>query len=333
MKKLLGISVIAALAVLPMAGYAEPVTGTTGADAPLTTNNAPTYKGVAAGDNDGSLATAGYVKGAYNDAIKAVNKVHTTAQAAITDINTNKIGDMAGLTGDATTLVGAIEEVRAAADAASGDIAGDIGDLGDLTTTEKGTVVGAINELDSAIDTLNGSGAGSVDKKIEDNAAGATYNGTTSGLSAGTIQGAIDELASEKQEKSDSTVADGTYNYIQQGSGVAANLIRLDTAADANADAIAVLNGDANTNGSVAKQIATAVSNLNTTLGEDYATKDGVVATVETGVVTTAANTGTVSILATWGSDNATTANVSIPSLTGSIDVPAAGYVEPTPAP
>ena len=61
-----------------------------------------------------------------------------------------KIGDMTTLTtDDKTTLVGAINEVDAHADANKAEI----GDLSGLTTDEKTTLVGAINEVDAHADT------------------------------------------------------------------------------------------------------------------------------------------------------------------------------------
>lgn len=58
----------------------------------------------------------------------------------------NKIGDMKTLTTDEkTTLIGAINEVDAHADANKAEI----GNLSALTTDEKATLVGAINEVDS----------------------------------------------------------------------------------------------------------------------------------------------------------------------------------------
>ena len=67
----------------------------------------------------------------------------------IADLYT-KIGDMTSLTTDEkTTLVGAINEVDAHADANKTEI----GDLSGLTTDEKTTLVGAINEVDSHANT------------------------------------------------------------------------------------------------------------------------------------------------------------------------------------
>ncbi|MBQ6027507.1 MAG: hypothetical protein IJL21_03090 [Alphaproteobacteria bacterium] len=90
MKKILNISVIAALAILPMAANAAPVAGdpaniATNPPSGQTAENvtaiaAPKYQLAEANANvDGVVATAGYVKGAYNAAIKAINKVSETA--------------------------------------------------------------------------------------------------------------------------------------------------------------------------------------------------------------------------------------------------------------
>lgn len=85
MKKLLGISLVAILTATPlMAGAAttevtatEPVAASTEAEiTAATTNVSPKYKLKAANSStDGNAASAGYVKGAYNAAIKAINKV------------------------------------------------------------------------------------------------------------------------------------------------------------------------------------------------------------------------------------------------------------------
>ena len=53
------------------------------------------------------------------------------------------------------------------------------------------------------------------------------------------LEATSQNLSNTYQAKSASTVADGTYNYISQGNGVATNLVALDTRAKANADAIA----------------------------------------------------------------------------------------------
>ena len=100
MKKILNISVIAALAILPMAANAD--VGDIVAGAPtnitkvpaaqaavqtaanVTASDDPKYALALEGANDGNVATAGYVKGAYNAAIRAINKVSETASGALT---------------------------------------------------------------------------------------------------------------------------------------------------------------------------------------------------------------------------------------------------------
>ena len=90
MKKLLNISVVAALAILPFAANAAPVAGDPTHDDSATAASAnPGYALAQAEGNDGNLATAGYVKGAYNAAIKAINKVATTAGSAVKGVQVN----------------------------------------------------------------------------------------------------------------------------------------------------------------------------------------------------------------------------------------------------
>ena len=85
MKKLINISVIATLAVLPMVASAntgdivagEPVAASAAVPAQsansVTTSANPKYALAVEGAKDGNLATVGYVKGAYNASMKAIN--------------------------------------------------------------------------------------------------------------------------------------------------------------------------------------------------------------------------------------------------------------------
>jgi len=279
MKKLLNISVIAALAVLPFAANAAVTDADPGATinqtteegqtaaANATATNAPKYALAAAESNDGNVATAGYVKGAYNAAIKAVNKVADMATSATNSANISYDGTDAGLS--ATNVQDAIDE-------------------------------------------------------LADEKADAAY--TNANMSATTLAEAITELESEKLDASEADVAaDG--NYISAGTDVAANLGALDTAVQANEDAIDVLNGDASTTGSVAKQIADAITDLGM---DNYATQDGVETTVtnaldsvtvkydlsglgvSTGAVTGTANAA-ITVMDTWGSNTAASQTISAP--------------------
>jgi len=141
MKKILGISLVAVLTAMPLMAFAgaqdnaedcataggewnsnfaegkqcsfvtttDP--GATTANAPEAAN-APKYALKAAAETDGNVATAGYVKGAYNAAIKAINKVaedskdgvvNTIKHATIT--NTSSLGVSSTLSGSATVPV------------------------------------------------------------------------------------------------------------------------------------------------------------------------------------------------------------------------------------
>ena len=85
MKKILGISLVAVLTAMPLMAGAAVDTADPGAtvstNAPVA-QNAPKYGlAPASATNDGKFATAGYVKGAYNAAIKAVNKTFDDAKS------------------------------------------------------------------------------------------------------------------------------------------------------------------------------------------------------------------------------------------------------------
>lgn len=91
MRKLLNILVITGLVILPVVLYAEVFS----VSDPATDANAavaetdPKWALAESGQNDGNLATAGYVKGAYNQTMKAINKVATTAGNAVKGVKVN----------------------------------------------------------------------------------------------------------------------------------------------------------------------------------------------------------------------------------------------------
>lgn len=196
MKKLLNISVIAALAVLPFAANAEvgDVVSTVDpahADSATVTSTNPGYALATETANDSNLATAGYVKGAYNATIKAVNKVATTAANAadkdlsnlsetgtgvITTAVTNNAASgtftsSAGLT--STTLGAAIDEVAETAGSAVQSVAEG---ATNGTVSVDGTDV-AVHGLGSAAyaDTTDFDAAGTgaaIEGKLNDGATG-----------------------------------------------------------------------------------------------------------------------------------------------------------------
>ncbi len=206
MKRLLTVSFITILAVLPMVASAEVFSvadPTTDANAAVAETN-PKWALAEAGDNDDNLATAGYVKGAYNQTMKAINKVATT--------------------------------------------------------------VG--NAADKDLSNLSATGTGVITTAITNNAAGATYSNTTSGLTATTIQGAIDEVE-ERVDSVEDTIGNTT----------------LTTTAQTLTGAIEEVKSNALT--------SSALTN--------YAKKTGVENTIETATIT-----ARVPTLTTWGNDNST---------------------------
>ena len=94
MKKILNISIVAALAVSPMLAFAEGESYQGGSATSLTGNDANIPFALSAdASNDGTnVVTASYVKGAYNDLTR---KINTVAAAAGTDATT-KITQAAG---------------------------------------------------------------------------------------------------------------------------------------------------------------------------------------------------------------------------------------------
>ncbi|MBQ6012276.1 MAG: hypothetical protein IJL23_04135 [Alphaproteobacteria bacterium] len=296
MKKLLNISVIAALAVLPLAATAavtDADPGATNANAPVATN-LPKYSLAQAGDNDGNVATAGYVKGAYNAAIKAINKVSETAGNAANQDLTNL-----SATGKANV-------------SAQGTV-----DTSGSTTYGAGTVGAAINAIKTTAD-------GAVQNVSE----GST-NGTVSvdgtdvavhGLGSAAYSATTDYISSTAGSVKTANIDNGQVTKEKLAQAVQDSLDAADSALQA---------GD-----NISELVNDAGYLTSTDLG-DYATKTGVAATVNaatgsvTGVNLTVAGTptgtvssalsngsvtasvnmptsGTVATLTTWGNDNST---------------------------
>lgn len=129
MKKIFGISLLTVLAAMPMMANAEPVAGNP-AQMPegqaATATISPKYGLAEVTGNENKVATAGYVKGAYNAAIKAVNRVYDTANnAAVTANNVMTVVNntvypavesnasaISGLQSDVSDLQSAIAELE-----------------------------------------------------------------------------------------------------------------------------------------------------------------------------------------------------------------------------
>ena len=349
MKKLLNISVIAALAILPMAANADPASdvtakdpGATNASAPVAAN-APKYSLAAAGANDDThMATAGYVKGAYNAAIKAINKVSETASNALTADGaatlTNKTIDANGTGNNITNLetdnfasgvivnsttgiaaVGSASDTKLVTEKA---VAQEIADEAVQTVTV-GTANGTIS-VDGGADVViyNDSAlAGRVTTLEDDVGDMSDLTGT-----ADTLVGAIEEVrgtagfAGTGSELTDShfTAADKTSASKAANAAMAA-------AAAAQSDVDAVETTIGNTTLTTTAQTLTGAieevkSNALTSSSlTDYAKKTGVKNTIETATIT-----ATVPTLTVWGNDSTTgTADVTVSSISASYAEPA----------
>ena len=153
MKKLLNISVIAALAVLPMAANAAVTDAEPAHDngtAQVATAD-PAYALVAAESNDGNLATAGYVKGAYNATIKAINKLDATKQDALTSEQLTAISNVSTLSSRMTTAENDIDALETTVgDNTSGlvkDVADNASAISDLETTVGDNTSGLVKDV------------------------------------------------------------------------------------------------------------------------------------------------------------------------------------------
>lgn len=159
MKKLLGISLFAALAVSPMLAKAadgDPASTITAAESGLASNgtkvitatNGAYYAGKSiTADDKAAAASAAYVKGAYNDAISAVNKVHADTTTA--------------LAGKQATL-------------GNGDVKEAMIDTGAVTNTKLGA--GAVTSAKLATGAVESTNIKDGEVKTDDLAAGAVTN-------------------------------------------------------------------------------------------------------------------------------------------------------------
>lgn len=230
MKKILGISLVAAMAVTPMMAGATDVTLI-----PVT----PAW-------SVDQFATTSYVKGAYNILGDHVNTKQDKLTAGENAVNTSvKTSATMAETADAAsdTALATEKAVMTAIEAARTSASGDVGaiseQIGDTALgTEATTITGAISELNTAlgeestrageaedalqeaintntaaIEVLNGdvNQTGSVDKKIAD--AISNVNTTTSGLDT-------------RVESLETTVGDSEGGLVK---GVADNAAAIDT--------------------------------------------------------------------------------------------------------
>ena len=175
MKKIFGISLVAVLAAVPMMANAadgEPVAGDPGQtvlNVTLATNPAGYALAVQDGEKDGKMATAGYVKGAYNATIKAINKLASDTSTAL-DTKQDTISDISTIRSNATAGAGAAVAV---------------GDMDDLEVENVETLVEAINAVKSTADSALTS---------EDLTDYATKQDVTTAINSATASGTLDVI-------------------------------------------------------------------------------------------------------------------------------------------
>ena len=214
MKKILSVSILAMLAVAPLAANADPVVTTghyNGQKVSVGTN--------ATADADKGIAAVGYVKGAYNAAVEVVNQEYDRATDAEDALST-RIGTLSA-NGNYMDKDASVSANLAALDGRIKTNTDHIGtwtnlnNSGALANGNNADLVTAVNALNTALGT-----AGS------ESTVGSGYNYIGS-----------------------SHFADTDPNSTADDNTVANNLGALDTQVKANEDAITILNGaDTNSN-------------------------------------------------------------------------------------
>ncbi len=242
MKKILGISLVAVLAVSPLMANAANVT-------PIAN--------VVANDN---LATTSYVQGAYNALGGAVNtkqdQLSSTAGDIVTTVKTAVSETAAGASDTSLVTEKAVfDAITAAKQAIGGDttaITSKIGE-GEIDIRDADTVVGALNELDtdlataeSAINTLNGDAntAGSVANAVaaERTRASGVENGLIQAVN--TLDGRVTANTSAISTLNGNASTEGSVDYKINAaiSNVNSTTSGLDGRVTANTNAISTIN-------------------------------------------------------------------------------------------
>ena len=361
MKKLLNISVIAALAVLPLAAnaavgevvsVADPAHSTASG---ITAETAPKYAlAVEAATDATNVATASYVKGAYNAAMKAINKVSETASNALTADGeatlTNKTIDANGTGNNITNIE--TDNFNADAIVTSTEAIKLDGTGSDTALTTEKAVAGAITTATTGMVTVDGTQT-LTNKTIS---GGTISGGTVSGatITGGTIDASSTNISNlDTEDFASDVVRDSEDGIRAVASAEDDKLVTEKAVASALANATTgqvtldgtqtltnkAIDADSNTitNIEVADMKGSAVVNSTegiqaTASASDDAlvTEKAVAATLDnyakkTGVTQTITNStiaGTVPTVTVWGVETPGTAQITA-SITG------ATYAEP----
>lgn len=307
MKKVLGISLVAMLAVAPLAARAElPSVSVPGSEisTPAITPNT-------------HIATTSYVQGAHRDAVNTaiayVNAENTRATAVE--------GTLANLTTtDKTSLVAAINEVATSASNAS-DSYKDLADLSAagnsvidarVTANARNASFSAAQNTDLAATTLESAiNELALDYKAADSAINSTIGNTALTTTSQTLTGAIEEVKAIAEDAAanagDAESADFT---AENGSNISATTIGdaiNEVAADYQAADSAINDKIGDTT------LTTTAQTLTGAIEEVKGTADDAAAAAAS--AQSAINNATLNVYSTWGSDSAT----AIDPLTGNV--------------
>ena len=294
MKKLLGISLVAVLAVSPLvASAADPVApsssftdntsgllATDTAKGVVVATNGAYYAGKSITDNDRQrAATAAYVKGAYNDAISAVNKVSADTVSALAD-KQDTISDLSAIRSGAEAGATALQESSISTGTDNGKIT-----VGTKQVAVKGLGSAAYTESSAYATSAQGAKA---DSALQESS---IDTGTANGkIKVGTKEVSVYGLGSAAYTPST--------NYATSSQGAKA-----DTAVQT-----------VKVNGVALEEDANGAANIVLT---DYAKKTGVTQTITNSTIT-----GTVPAVTDW--TNETSGSVTI-----SAGITGAAYAEP----
>lgn len=357
MKKLLSISVIAALAALPMAANAavgdilsvsdptaaSAVTPTPQADNAVTATTSPKYALAVQGTKDGNLATAGYVKGAYNQAMKAINKVSETASNALTatgtatltnktiDADDNTISDLQTGNFKSGVVRGSTAGVRAVASAEDDKLVtekaiataidGMVTETGTQTLTNK-TISGATitgGTIDASSTTISNLDTG-------DFASTALATQTGGGMETDATNASDDKLVTEKAVATALATAttgqvtlNGTQTLTNKTIDADDNTISDLTTSNLKSGTLVDSTTGIATDGTASDSKLVSEAAVADAIA-DFATQTAVENTIETATIT-----ARVPTLTTWGDDSSEgTVGVEVVSI-------ASTYAEPTP--
>ena len=314
MKKLLGVSIVAMLAVTPMMASAA------GSAPTAATTSSEPYLGVdVAAADEGHIASTAYVKGAYNAAIGAVNAVsaakqnnlmnNATTPVAVSSTVKTSVGAATGENAASDTSLVTEKAVRDAIDAIEGaaaitagagvsksnnKISVDLTPNGGLQTTGEGDAATLGVNVNTGTMEVDASGVG-----IKDGGVGTTQLAANSVTTAKIADANVtaDKLAANSVTTA--KIADNAVTYGKLDSGLVQTSVR--SSVDSSAEGYAAWNSGQTV--ASEKAVATAISTATTGM----ATQSGVEATI---------GASTVPIYTTWGADTTTTVSITASSYT-----------------